>query len=681
MNPRRGIFQKGLLLVSIPLLFQLVALLVVGQMVRESRRAQATANRSREILAVARQLVQELVDAETGIRGFLLSNDSSFLAPYLRASSDVPRTLNELERLTQEGGEPAGLGSLVPMTNQLMDVYSQFAELGRTGRPAEAIAMVRAKEGLNRMNSVREQVDQLIAREEEVNRTRETQRLSAQRLTMWALGGAAAVAVLSSLVALAMFSRHFTRRLAVLTTNVRRLGRSEELEEPIPGDDEIVDLDLAFRAMAQELSQSREELLAQAELLKSILDSIGDGVVVADAQGKFLHFNPAARRLAGRGPEDVGPEEWSKLYNVFLPDGVTPFPTDQLPLLLAMRGESVTQSEMIMRNGDQQAYLSVTARPIGNADNPNGGVAIFRDITNRKRTEWMLRHHNEELERRILERTAELSQTNRELSRKNEENEMFVYSVSHDLRSPLVNLQGFTRELAEGCAEIRKLLDNPEVPPAIQEQARQWLDGDMAESMRFIQTGVLRLSQIIDALLRLSRAGRVEYRPARVDANQVIRRVIDSLRSTIDRAGAQVHAEPIAALWVDATSFDQVIANLVENSLKYLEPSRPGVIEIGQVDGEEDPGVVTLFVRDNGRGVSETYRSKLFHPFQRFHPDVAEGTGMGLAIVRRLVERNRGRIWMDFSGVGTTVFLSFPKAPDEIVAEKAGAELVEAAAP
>src|SRR5205823_6400983 len=147
--------------------------------------------------------------------------------------------------------------------------------------------------------------------------------------------------------------------------------------------------------------------------------------------------------------------------------------------------------------------------------------AILRDVSERKRAEATIRRLHDGLELRVRERTAELEAVNRELSRQTRENETFVYSVSHDLRSPLVNLQGFSRELTLSAGELRELLGRPGVPDEVRQRALAVLDGDVAESTRFILSAVSRLAAIIDALLRLSRAGRLEYRLQPIDVNQI----------------------------------------------------------------------------------------------------------------------------------------------------------------
>lgn len=291
------------------------------------------------------------------------------------------------------------------------------------------------------------------------------------------------------------------------------------------------------------------------------------------------------------------------------------------------------------------------------------GVA-FQDVSARKEAEAEIRRLNDELEERVRTRTAELAEANRDLGHKNAENEMFVYSVSHDLRSPLVNLQGFSKELDKGCQALATILADESLPPAVRDQGSALLDGKMTKALGFIQSAVLRLSGIIDALLRLSRVGRVEYRPEAVDVQKMVARVIGAMQGTITERGATVTAGGLPSVWGDPTAIEQVFANLVGNALTYLDPARPGVIEVGclpPVAAGVPDGFRVFYVRDNGLGIADGHRAKIFQVFQRAHPHVAKGEGMGLAIVSRVAERHRGRVWVESAvGEGSTFYVTLP---------------------
>ena len=159
-----------------------------------------------------------------------------------------------------------------------------------------------------------------------------------------------------------------------------------------------------------------------------------------------------------------------------------------------------------------------------------------------KRTEAkdLVHRLNAELEERVSKRTAELVEANRQLQQQNQEIEMFVYSVSHDLRSPLVNLEGFSKELSTVSQELHTLFKDACLPAQLRDRGHALIDGHMAESIHFIQTAVLRLSTIIDALLRLSRAGRVQYAMQSVDLAETVARVVEALDVTIADHGTRV---------------------------------------------------------------------------------------------------------------------------------------------
>ncbi len=253
------------------------------------------------------------------------------------------------------------------------------------------------------------------------------------------------------------------------------------------------------------------------------------------------------------------------------------------------------------------------------------------------------------------------------LAQKERENEMFVYSVSHDLRAPLVNLQGFSQELATVSAELRGLLEEAGLSPEQRRRGLQLLDRDAGQSIHFIQSAVKRLSGIIDALLRLSRVGRVEYRMQVVDVRAAVVRVVESLRDTIARQGAEVTLGELPPAQGDPVALEQIFANLIGNAVNYLDPQRPGQIEVGSRSERAlaAAGLRVYYVKDNGLGIPEAQQAKLFHAFQRLHPQVAPGEGIGLALVRRVVERHGGQVWLESQpGLGSTFLVALPAAPD-----------------
>jgi signal transduction histidine kinase len=256
-----------------------------------------------------------------------------------------------------------------------------------------------------------------------------------------------------------------------------------------------------------------------------------------------------------------------------------------------------------------------------------------------------------------------LQAANRELALKTQENEMFVYSVSHDLRSPLVNLEGFTRELADSCDDLTRATATLPIPEIDRARLQRILASDVRESIAFIRTAVGRLSAIVDALLRLSRAGKVQYAPAAVELNGIVDTIVKSLRITADEKRAAIEVAPLPTVYGDRTAVEQVFQNLLANALNYLDPRRPGRIRIHPQPAARD-GYACIVVEDNGLGIAAAHMRKLFTPFERLHGSAAKGEGIGLALVKRVVDRHGGRIWAESTaGQGSRFFLELPVRP------------------
>ena len=422
--------------------------------------------------------------------------------------------------------------------------------------------------------------------------------------------------------------------------------------------------DTLFTGVIRDITERKRmeaELNREHEFLAAMLESLNEGVVACDATGGLMLFNQAARDFCGALEEKIGPDEWAERYDLHLADGRTPMRKEDVPLFRAFSGETVRDAEMVIApaKGPGRTLLANGQAIHDAGGNKLGAVVAMQDITERKWAEEKLKHLNEELEKRNLE-----------LGHKNQEIEAFVYSVSHDLRSPLVNLEGFSQELALVGQDLREILESSAVPPEARRQGLALVDEDMATSIQFIRTGVKRLSNIIDALLRLSRAGRVEYQWQRVDLNPIVERVVEAMQGTVAERGAKVSIDRLPPAWGDAGQLEQVFANLIGNALNYLDPGRRGLIEVGcstpggaaADHGPDVPGFNTYYVRDNGIGVPPQLLHKVFQVFQRLHPNLSVGEGIGLTLVQHIVQRHGGKIWIESTeGQGSTFFVRLPR--------------------
>jgi PAS domain S-box-containing protein len=410
-----------------------------------------------------------------------------------------------------------------------------------------------------------------------------------------------------------------------------------------------------------ERRQAEEELRESEERFRLIVDSTMDyGMFMLDADGVIASWNSGAQRIKGYTAE----EAIGQHFSIFYVEEAKARRWPQHELKEAARvGRFEDEGWRVRKDGTRfWANVVITALR-GPGGELHGFSKVTRDITERKLHVERIENLTAELQRRV----TELAATNRELLQKTSENESFVYSVSHDLRAPLVNLQGFSQELTLTEQALTELLGDGRVPADIRGRASALLTGDLAESMAFIRNAVQHLGNIVDGLLRLSRVGRVEYRMEAIDTQTLVGEMLASLHSSIKQSGAQVHLAALPSIHGDRNAIGQVFANVIGNAVKSLEPSRPGHIEISA--SADDPAVFAI--SDNGIGIPEDSRNKIFQVFQQVHQAKGRGEGMGLAIVRRIVERHGGRIWFESTpDVGTTFF--FTLAPEPVTAEMPG---------
>jgi light-regulated signal transduction histidine kinase (bacteriophytochrome) len=268
---------------------------------------------------------------------------------------------------------------------------------------------------------------------------------------------------------------------------------------------------------------------------------------------------------------------------------------------------------------------------------PEGIFILSVDVTEKRRQEEELRIHREHLEELVTHRTAQLDAVNKEL-------EAFSYSVSHDLRAPLRHIHGFVNLLAKGTS------DN------LDEKNRSYLE--------VIRQSAERMGKLIDDLLSFSRASRAGLVKLPLDMKRAFSEVINEMSPEVQGRNVDWQVDEMPEVEADPALLRLVIINLISNALKYTRTREQARIHASWLPGND--GEVIFFVQDNGVGFDMKYQDKLFGVFQRLHRvEEFEGTGIGLANVRRIIQRHGGRTWAEGQvGSGATFYFSLPSGKD-----------------
>ena len=297
-----------------------------------------------------------------------------------------------------------------------------------------------------------------------------------------------------------------------------------------------------------------------------------------------------------------------------------------------VKAEGMVKVEMLHRHKDGHSFLLEIWASFITVSHRELLLCMARDISARKKAEEAIRRSNEQLEARVTERTRQLEQANREL-------ESFSYSISHDLRAPVRAIRGF--------AQI------------IHEDHSAKLEAEAARLFKFIVDSAARMDELIEDLLAFSQLNVRELSRSHVDMRDLAESVIAELVDGPEKPRNAIELADLPATSGDRSLLRQVLANLVGNALKFSRKTDQPRIEIG---AREDEGSTVYFVRDNGVGFSMNYASKLFQVFQRLHnPEQFEGTGVGLAIVHRIIQRHGGKVWAEgVPNAGATFYFSLP---------------------
>jgi PAS domain S-box-containing protein len=570
----------------------------------------------RQIISQLGRVLSSVKDAETGQRGYLLTGRQEYLLPYQAATSVLGQEIEELVRLTQN--EPIDQQQQIAEMKDLIDAklaeLEQTIRLRQSQKPDAALAIVESNQGKQLMDQIRAIDAALISNQQRiVDQQAILQRRFSHLATFTTIGGV-------------------VLELLLVTGTTLKLNQE-----------------------TQNLKQSEQDLLQSEQRYRSLVTATAQVVWLADATGQIQTMTPGWYLLTGQTEETAQGMGWLAAIQ---PDERASVEQRWQAAIEAQEFYE-TEYQLLTVDGNERIFLMRGVPVIETNGVVREWVGTCVDITPRKQAEQVLQRSRDQLEQEVQERTRALTQTNAALQteifermqierqlgqladtlrQSNQELEQFAYVASHDLQEPLRAVANYTQLLA------RKYSGN--------------LDEKADKYIGYIVDGATRMQQLINDLLTYSRVGRQTLNLQEVDTNIVCKRALDGLRMAIAENNAVVTHDPLPTIVADAAQITQLFQNLLSNAIKYRDESDPQI----HISANHTEAEWTFSVKDNGIGIDPQYAERIFVIFQRLHTrrDYS-GTGIGLAICKKIVELHKGQIWVESeSGKGSTFYFTIP---------------------
>jgi PAS domain S-box-containing protein len=724
---------KGGVAVAIPVIGLLLTGLVFQRQLGNETRLDEARERAFEVRSAARVTLVSVLEAETGVRGFLLTRRPAFLDPYREARSTLPGDVAHLRSLIRGSRQLERFRAIDELVRQRLAILD--ALVGSTGGAQNEELLESGRQLSVRLQN---QLKAMVAEENRrVLRLGVREDLEERRIVVvvWIAAG---LGLLGGLLAVGAFTSSVVRRIGRVESNADRMIRGLALD-PVPGRDEIGQLGRAMQAASDRLARTQG-------LLRGVVEGTTDSVFVKDLQGRYLIMNPAGAAFRGRPAEEIIGKTDAELYP---PAEARAFQAADRRVIES--GEVDTFEGEAESDGELRAFLA-TKGPIRDASGRIIGVfGISRDVTERHRMERAIRErerrfrtltqvapvgifltdvegratlvnetwseiaglsteaamgsgwtdalHPEDRPRVMeswqqtadgfreqfrfarpdgsmrwvlgnavalrsedgsldgylgtvidvtdqkeaaeeLERIHhELEDRAKELERSNQELEQFASVASHDLQEPLRIVAGYVQLLAKRYGDT--------------------FDETGIEFIGYAVDGVKRMQKLISDLLEYSRVSTRGKEPTPTSSQDALDLARANLQASIEESEARIVQDPLPTVLADGSQLAQLFQNLVGNAIKYRRPGeRPQV----RVTAEPHNGEWQFEVRDNGIGIEPQYHDRIFGIFERLHGrEEYEGTGVGLAICKKIVERHGGRIWVESGpGQGTAFRFTFP---------------------
>lgn len=409
-------------------------------------------------------------------------------------------------------------------------------------------------------------------------------------------------------------------------------------KQPILSDENIL-LEGIAGATSQvvQSGKAQEELHRSQGHLRTLIDAAPNVILHLSPEGEILEFNPEAERIYGCKKEEVLGKNY---FELFLSDEARKIVIADFKKVLS--GKSTRSFENLIKSaeGKDLFFSWDVERIVGQNGDPIGVVTIGQDITERKRAK------------------EELLRLNNHLMDNNKELQQIINIASHDLQSPLRNIQGFTKELEKSLQKVASILSDNEISSSIKKKLAPLIEIDIPEERDYILASSSKMGTLVSGLLKVSRLGCVKLVITQFDMNKLFSNIVKSLAYNFKEKGVKLEIGELPLCRGDAVLIDQVFSNLLDNALKYLSSNRPGIIKIS---GQRKMEQVEYCIEDNGIGISAKHQKKVFEIFYRLDPKFGTGEGLGLSIVNKAMMRLGGKVWIESEpDKGSKFFVSLP---------------------
>lgn len=545
-----------------------------------------------EVIAVGHEWEKLIIDMETGLRGYKMTGDSRFLEPYNLAEPQVDAQYARLIELTSDNPEQtAALQDADKLVLQWRDIARKSIQDGQYKGGPDALDDALSRKAL--MDSIRSQIATFIAHENQLLNQR-SEKVDSTERTAYAIS-----AVVLALVTL-VIGLHVYRQML-------RLSES--------------------------YLASYRDLTTQKEWLRVTLSSIGDAVIVTDANGHVDFMNAEAERMTGWTSLEVKSKPLRSIFRIVNEETRRSVDDPVEKVFREKRIVGLANHTLLLSKNGAEWPIEDSAAPIyDTSKNMVGVVLVFHDATEMRRAERILKTHAEDLEQKVLARTLELQRMVNEL-------EAFSYTVSHDLRAPLRAMQGYSNALLEDFSE-------------------KW-GAEERDLLIRINRAAQRLDILIQDVLTYSKVSKERQAVVPVELDRLVPDILSQYPTFQDPKLKIEVQRPLAVVLGHESGLTQVISNVLTNAIKFVDANRVPEIKIW-TDSTEFR--VRLWIQDNGIGVDPENHIRIFKMFEQVNSKSYEGTGIGLAIAKKAIENMHGAIGIESKlGEGTRVWIELLK--------------------